>query len=300
MIRLHLVRAVGIVTAGGCVAGALSAQVPATPAFDVTSIKPVATEAKLVPGQQSGWLDGGRLVIPRLNVRTLVTMAFRSRDGVALRPEQIVGAPDWTTSTLYAIDAKIANPTRDPVPLADRAPLLQSLLADRFKLAVHFETRDQTIHALVLARSNGALGPNLIPHPVDCLAIAREQDEARRNGQTTAEILAGPNGQTCLLKMLPGSFHGTAVLLRTFAPLIGRQVGMEVVDRTGLTGTFDIDFHYAPEAGRGGPDVSSTPAQPDVATIYTALQEQLGLKIETRHEPGDVLVIDHVEHPAED
>lgn len=300
MIRSRLLRTVGIVAAGGYAAIVVAAQTPARLAFEVASVKPVATETRLVPGQPSGWLDGGRFVIPRLNVRTLVSIAFRSPDGVALRPEQILGAPDWTTATFYAIEAKIANPTRDPVAVADRGPLLQSLLADRFKLAVHFESRDQAIHALVLARSNGALGPNLIPHPVDCVAVARQQDEARRNGQTTAEILAGPNGQTCLLKMLPGSFHGTAVLLRTFAPLVGRQLGLEVVDRTGLTGTFDIDLHYAPDAGRGGPDVSTPHAQSDLPTIYTALQEQLGLKIETSHEPSDVLVVDHVEKLTED
>lgn len=140
-------------------------------------------------------------------------------------------------------------------------PRLRTLLSDRFKLITHRETKAIPIYALVIARRDGKLGPFLRP----------STDESP-------------------IRMGPGLFKGHARIAMLVEGVLGRAVQRIVVDRTGLDGIYDIDLHWTPDS----PSDSS-----DALSIFTALHEQLGLKLESTKAPVDILVIDHVEKPTE-
>jgi uncharacterized protein (TIGR03435 family) len=179
--------------------------------------------------------------------------------------------------------------------LADARRMMQLLLRDRFKLRVRVEQRELPVYALVLARANGTLGRGLRRSKTDCtaystaLARSGRLEVARQVGpaECTFNEGGGLGGGRLFVK-------GTGTIrdmLRAFSrsPDIDRRI----VDRTGLTETFDIDFVWTPD--RSGPGAASPV---DVVSIFTALQEQLGLKLESRREPGDVVVIESVERPT--
>jgi uncharacterized protein (TIGR03435 family) len=159
--------------------------------------------------------------------------------------------------------------------------MTRTLLADRFKLVVHGETREMPIYALVLARRDGTLGPQFHHSTVDCTA-------------STARCGAGKTGDFTM--------HGEAIPMGQLLVGLLPWVDRFIVDRTGLTGIFDVDLQWTP--GRlppgAGPPGGPPPVDPNRPSIFTAVQEQLGLKLESAKGPVDVLVIDHIERPTED
>jgi uncharacterized protein (TIGR03435 family) len=173
--------------------------------------------------------------------------------------------------------------------------MVRTLLADRFKLTVHDEVRDLPVYALVTARSDGRPGPQLRRVEVDCAAL---YDDGPR------PATPGPGKDAC------GAFRGLgtsritghAVTMLMLANLVVRgSVGRMVLDRTGLSGAFDLDLEWTPERTALSADASpGAPPASEGPSIFTALQEQLGLKLDSRRGPVDVLVIDHVERPTED
>jgi len=173
--------------------------------------------------------------------------------------------------------------------------MLRALLAERFKLVVHRETRDLPIYALVIARKDGRLGPRLRPSNVDCSAAPSDSPTASPPaGAFVAEPCKG-------LRNVPGKATGRAVTIPTLARLMSGWVDdhRPVEDRTGLTGNFDIDLDWTPDR----PLPADAPALPATdsngAGLFTALQEQLGLKVESTKNSIDMLVVDHAEHPTE-
>jgi uncharacterized protein (TIGR03435 family) len=187
--------------------------------------------------------------------------------------------------------------------------MLRALLADRLKLKVHTESREMPIYALVLARSDGNLGPQLKKAAIDCGAIgaARGRGPAPAPGAPDARGPANalpPDVMRCGMRIGPGNVMAGGVVLPQFANTLAILVGRIVVDRSGLTGNFDIDLQFTPEQmpafGPAGPPPGAPPVDPNGPSIFTAIQEQLGLKLEATKGPVDVLVIDHVEHPTED
>jgi uncharacterized protein (TIGR03435 family) len=146
--------------------------------------------------------------------------------------------------------------------------LLRSLLEDRFKLRVHRHQRQMPIYALVRARSDGGLGPRFKPSTPDCF------QESAKCGFT-----GGPVGR----------IKADAITMDILTQLLGNASDRIVVDRTGLQGGFAIDLEWSPDQTAS-----------DKSAIFTAVQEQLGLKLESTRGPVDVLVIDHVEEPTED
>jgi uncharacterized protein (TIGR03435 family) len=209
-----------------------------------------------------------------------VRIAYRS--GPVLFPSQIIGGPAWTGSERYDITATIGSElaTRPASELTPLQPLLlRSLLEDRFKLKAHWETRNLPRYALVLAREDGRLGPQLHRSSADCSADFSACATTARQGLYAS-------GGTPLSSL--SNYLASAVV---------QQV---VVDRTGLEGRFEIRLEWAPDqassVGRG--DTATQPA--DKPAIFTALQEQLGLKLEAERGPVDVVVIDHVERPTQD
>jgi uncharacterized protein (TIGR03435 family) len=177
--------------------------------------------------------------------------------------------------------------------------MLRSLLADRFKLKVHDETRQMPIYALVKARSDGALGPALKPSSIDCAAFVGGR---RGGGPPPAPPQPGQQVDCGFIigigKMSVGGMP-IEQLARALSPMVGRIV----LDKTGLTGNYSYEFTYSPEQIVGLPPLLNGEAvtvDPNTPSIFTALQEQLGLKLDSGRGAVEVLVIDSAEQPTAD
>jgi uncharacterized protein (TIGR03435 family) len=271
-------------------------------AFEIVSIKP--NNSGPIPGSLPyGFQPGGRFVARYITVSGLINLAMRV-NGATLRPEQIVGAPSWLSSARYDIDAKVANAPAAPIPMMSTgAALLQSLLEDRFKLKTHLEERELPFYAMVLARSNGELGPHLKPTTIDCDAVNRERDAARRENRPMPASPT-PGRPLCSTTWNPslGTATASAATPAIIATILTSGAGRTVLDRTGLTGMYDLDLTWSANslAVSTTDDLQAAAPSADAPSIFTAVQEQLGLKLEQRREPRDVLVIDHIEPPTPD
>ena len=230
---------------------------------------------------------------------------------------QIVGAPDWTETVRYDITAKAQSDIQGTPPGGPPGALnfmLQDLLEDRFKLRVHRETRELPMYALTLARTDRRLGTGLRASTVDCAAM---RGRGGRGGPppgpppvgagapNAAAALGWPERPQCGMRVSPNQIVAGGVTLAQITPMLSQFTQRIVIDRTGLEGTFDIDLTFtldgvpnAPPPPPGGPP--PPPADPNGPSLFTALQEQLGLKLESERAPVEVLVIDHVERPTPD
>jgi len=242
---------------------------------------------------------GGRLNTINTPVNLLITFSYQ------LQGFQLVGAPEWTRNERYDIVAKVEG---DPPPVAPGAGpdhmmlAMRTLLADRFKLKVHRETREMDIYALVMARPGGKPGPALKPSTDDCGQLASQT--AARVGGPPAQPPTRPDGSPviCGMQGRPGSIRFNGFPLSQFANGIAGQVGRTVVDRTGLTGEWSFELTFAPQAPAGPlpPGVELPPVDANAPSLFTAVQEQLGLKLEATKGPVEVLVVDSVERPTVD
>ncbi|HET9191414.1 MAG TPA: M56 family metallopeptidase [Vicinamibacterales bacterium] len=251
------------------------------PAFDVVSIR------ENISGEffgSFGYDPGGQLTVVNNAVRNLIRNAY------SVQNHQIVGGPEWMNSARYDITAKSSgNPSQDRLRL-----MVRRLLVERFKLVAHRETRDIPIYALVVARP-GRLGPELRPAKVDCMAIAAA---AEKQG-TKPEFPQPPdNRPACGTRSAPGLMMGTGVSMADLVRNLAGPADRMVIDRTALAGVWDLDLKYVPDQPL--PDIPGLPAPPaDGASLFTALQEQLGLRLESQMAPVDLLVIDSIERPSE-
>jgi uncharacterized protein (TIGR03435 family) len=273
------------------VAAKPAAQTPVS--FEAASVKPNKS------GDNStsvGPRPGGRFNATNAPVALFITMAYQ------LQPFQVQGAPDWTRIDRFDIAAKLDG---DPPPVPFGEPdqmmlALRTLLADRFKLAAHWETPEMPAYALVQARADGKLGPNLRQSSTDCEAIRAASREAAREGRainpnTDDRVACGVRNNNGLMQ-----FGGYPLTL--FANALANQVARVVIDRTGLTGNWDFELTFTPERVRQQALAGNAPTgvDPNGPSIFTAIQEQLGLRLESTKAPVKVLVIDHVEQPAPD
>jgi uncharacterized protein (TIGR03435 family) len=282
--------------AAGLVAGLqLSAQQPpadpnAPVSFEAASIKPTAASDG---NSFIRRMPGGRFDAHNIATRFLITFSYQ------VQPFQIVGDPSWVGNERFDIVAKMEG---DPPPMPPGAgvdPMMlavRSLLAERFKLVMHRETRELDIYALVLARPGGKPGPALKPSTTDCAA---EAGKMGRGGGPPP----GPNDPVmCGSRQNFGRIRFGGMPLSVFATNISGQLGRTVVDRTGLSGNWDFELTFAPERPIGAlpPGVEPPPVDPNAPTIFTAVQEQLGLKLDATRGPVDVWVIDTIEKPTPD
>jgi uncharacterized protein (TIGR03435 family) len=233
------------------------------PAFEVAAIKPSDPMARangcFMKGQPGGQTFIGRCI----TVRLLITYSYKIIDS------QLVGSPNWLDTELYDFDAKADH----SLTRAELAPLFQTMLADRFKLQFHRETR--TMPALVLTVDKA--GPKMKPND-------------------------GPNEWEIAITSAPGSsipkFKGTRCPTSYLSWWIAQRQNRPVLDKTGLDGFWDFTLEFVPDGFGEGRRKGLSDEQmtaPDGPTLPVALREQLGLKLEPEKGPVDVYVIDHVE-----
>ena len=259
----------------------------ASAAFEAASIKPSDPATQ---GQGIRLQPGGRFNVLNMPARTLITFAYQ------LQAYQLVGGPSWLGSERFDIVAKIDGdvaPARNPGE-PDRAMLaLRTLLADRFKLVGHRETRDLDIYAMVLVKP-GQPGPALKPAADDC---SPEALAARRQAPpgSLPPLFCGLQNQG------PGKLALTGMPLSFYATNLSNQVGRFVVDRTGLEGRWDFKLTFAPAPPPGQP-AGTTPVavDPNAPDLFTALREQLGIKLDATKGPVDVFVVESIEKPTAD
>jgi uncharacterized protein (TIGR03435 family) len=181
----------------------------------------------------------------------------------------------------------------DAMMIATRA-----LLAERFKLVVHRDTREMDVYLLERNRPDGRLGPGLKPSTTDCLAIQKAADEARKGGPP-APSPNTPDRMVCGMRVSNGRVQFGGRPLSTFTSVLTTLTQRRIVDRTGLTGDweFDISFLPPPSAITG---VEPPAPDPDAPSLFTVLQERLGLKLQAARIPMQVMVVDRVERPEQD
>jgi bla regulator protein blaR1 len=299
-----LVAAIAIPVAIGIITSPrLAAQIVApaadSPTFDVASIKPNAGG-----GRVGAMGTPGRVNLTGMSARRLITQAYEIHDS------QIIGGPDWLGAQGYDINATL---TGTPSP-DDRRMMMKTLLRDRFKLTFHTEKRDLPLYALIVQRGNGRLGPGLKRIPDDECPPPGSRRGARPGGPPPpASSPFDPNAVAACGSIVfgPGRLLAHGVPIDMLARSLGTlpaitSFNRPVTNLTKLEGFYDFDFRFAMEFGRGGPPPPGSPAAApnaitpgDEPALFTALQEQLGLKLNPQRATLDVLVIDSIERPAE-
>ena len=240
--------------------------------FEVASVKPSSPD---VPGMFIRYLPGGGMRVTGASLKNLISLAYN------VRAFQISGGPQWVYTEPFDIEARAATsdvttPT-DPAKMSEEQrkinERLRSLLADRFQLTLHPETKEQPVYALIVAKGGSKL---------------QESTEARG-------LIRG---------MDRGTLKGQAVGLGMLALNLSNEVGRRVIDKTGLTGKYDFELKWTPvqpwaAAPSPPPQTSESAlaAEPS-PSVFTALQEQLGLRLESENGPVEVLVIDRAERPS--
>ena len=274
------------------------AQAPPTetrPKFEVASVRENTSGSNQV---SIGMQPGGRFGASNIPLVMLIRSAYRLQDS------QLVGAPDWIETSRYDITAKADRDLPPPSPFGPPSTgmlMLQSLLEERFRLKVHREVREQPIYALVTARSPARLGPNLRKSDIDCEVPAAMRKAA------SAPVFEKPVPQ-CGMHMGFGEILGGARTMGLLSNALAQTVQRSVVDRTALNGNYDFHLKWTPDFVRqrasGAPGetvrVNGIDFDPSGASIFTAVQEQLGLKLDATRGPVEVLVVDHIERPAPD
>jgi uncharacterized protein (TIGR03435 family) len=275
-------------TVGACLAMLASAGLfgqSGTPlTFEVASIKPSGSDPHQVMIQSQ---PGGGFRATGTSLKMLLSVAYDVREF------QISDGPGWINTDRFDIAAKAATGATtlpdDPAKMTEEQrktngdqmrERLRALLADRFQLTLHRETKEQSVYALVIGKNGFKL---------------QESD---------TKGAPGPRG---MMRMGRGQFTGQAVQLRMLTQALSSQLGRPVIDRTGLTGSYDFKLEWTPDPGQsgpfggGGPPGADAPPPPDPngPSLFTAVQEQLGLRLESQKGPVEMLVIDRVEKPSE-
>jgi uncharacterized protein (TIGR03435 family) len=244
-------------------------------AFSVVSVKTNRTGDRAI---RTDTLAGGRFIAENVPTRTLIQLACR------VDAYQISGAPDWIDADRFDIDARAdvdLPPMRGPLSANGAVPqMVQALLADRFKLLAHREQRDGPAFRLTRVDANRAA--RLTAAKVDCAAAAAEKPR---------EIIQG-----CTTRISPGTIVMEGAPIARLVDTLSGLLGRAVIDDTGLTGRFDLELQWQPPLPPG--PAGTPPAAPDGPSLFTAIREQLGLRLDAGRAPVDALVIDRLERPT--
>jgi uncharacterized protein (TIGR03435 family) len=271
----------------------VTAQAPAE--FEVASVKAnTSGDGKVLIQPQ----PGGRFTATNVTLRQLIQTAYQLQDF------QIAGGPSWLGRDRFDIVAKAdAAGAGDPFQAAkgggpSRGQLmLRALLAERFALETHTEVKEQPIYALVLARADGTPGPQLQRSSGDCASPAANHDD--RGGAAPQ-----PGSAACAMRTFPGTIMAGGATLTELANGLSTLVGHVVLDRTGLAGTFAFTLRWTPDQIPQGFDKKARalglpPVDTEGPALFTAVREQLGLKLDSQKGPVDTLVVNRAERPKE-
>ncbi len=242
-------------------------------AFEVASIKP--NNSGSGSSRTSADSNSGYFKAANVTLRSLIVSSYRLLDF------QLVGGPDWINSARFDIEARAEAPPAAGTTNASRSDvmvaMMQSLLEDRFQLKVHMETRELPVFMLGVTKDGSKLQP-------------------------TIEGRAGPGGLSAGSSRSSGTAAGTeisgsGISISRLMNMLSDRLDRPIIDKTNLTGTYDFTLKFAPYAtSPAGPDSATEPIGP---SIFTAIQEQLGLRLESARGPVEVLVIDSVSKPSE-
>lgn len=225
----------------------------------------------------------GRLIVVNTPLKFVILYAFRLMD------HELIGVPDWAQDTSFDITA--VYPTDPPATQDDIRLMLQHLLRDRFGFQIHSEKRVIPAYDLTLLHRNGGLGANLRPSSIDCEKLMAEKRPLREAGGNSA---VSPDGKrpACSVSASRRYLTGGGVTMQQLSATLQSMLGKPVVDRTGLDGRFDVEAKWSLLDDTGG-----TP-QTDSPSIFYAVREQLGLRLDPHKEPFDVTVIDRITQPT--
>jgi len=247
------------------------------PRFDAASVK------RNTSGSENGERNlgaGGRLVFTNMTLDRVIAAAYE------IEQHQLINAPRWTSTERFDITATAGT----AAPLPQLYAMLRTLLAERFMLAVHTEERVVPSYVLSRDRADGRLGPALKAATANCGPAGRGSG-------------AGPTAG-CSAWIGPGTVGFAGQPIANLARALGMMLQQPVVDRTGLEGGYDINLKFSIENLPGiptGPPGGPRPAvDPNTPTIFAALQEQLGLKLESQRAPIKVVIVDSVHMPTGD
>jgi uncharacterized protein (TIGR03435 family) len=280
-----MLRALLAAALAGIVAGAhptAQGQDSAVPAFEVVSIKLRADEP-ILPGRTA----------PDRFYRTNTTLVDLINYAFDMREWRIIGGADWVRSEAFEINAKAE---RVPAPGQMRS-MVRRLLEERFALKTHVETRELPMYELVFARGDRRPGPSLQPAKVDCepfLTGARPREESPTDPDSRMPRCAFGASWSTTTGVLTPQLNG--VPIARLVSYIETVVGRRVVDKTALEGRFDITLSYVNQQMLSLPGFATRTGEGPA--LFTALEEQLGLKLNSARGPVDVLVIDGAERPA--
>jgi uncharacterized protein (TIGR03435 family) len=252
---------------------------------------------------------GGRVMVNNFPLRMLIAFAFEMQDF------RVNGGPPDLMSAKFDIVAKASGGS--VLSQKEMIPLVKNLLIERFRIKAHTEPREMQVYDLVIARSDGRLGPDIRPSKSDC-SKADELNAARLEAMTKGDlsaIMVVKPGEPPICTIAPNvsggplniSVHGDGQEIKQLIELLTPMTGRHIRDKTGLSGRYDFDMKLDLQAllamaqamGMNVPTPANLP-QSDGASLMTALNEQLGLKLDSVRAPVDVLVIDSIEAPAPD
>ena len=288
-----------LLAVAGFVSVSAQTPVPAAVTYDVVSIRPNTATGPIGLNQRP---DGG-LVAVSVPLATFIARAYPTIAG------EIVGLPDWARTARWDVTATSSRPN---VTAEDRAAMLRAMLADRFKLVAHLEKRPRDVYELVPARTDGRLGPGLKKIDVDCTAIRAARQAALEKGERPtplptkslppltpggpSRVVADGPAPPCTVNQIGDDVAGQGTI-SDLGIIFRFATGREIVDRSDLTGFYQITMRFDQAGARRPPEFVPPP---DAApSVFTAVQEQLGLKFVGATVERDTLVIDRLERPTE-
>jgi uncharacterized protein (TIGR03435 family) len=264
-----------------------TASKPDRPVFEIASIKlappELAMQGIVIPHLE----PGGRYAATNAPFMMFLDAAF----GSSYRRDQIVGTPEWFVTTRFDLVAKAGNAAAADMAVfrAEAPAMMRALLEDRFNLRSHTELRRSPVYALVKSKADGSLGAQL-----------RRASRTCPLPGAPVEMPADPATEGCRFRLpVPGAIEGSGQQMQAIAALLTRLIDRPVLDRTGVSGTFDLTLQWDPST-TPGPGTIAAQGPTGLPSFFTAIQDQLGLKLEPTMAEVEFLVIDHVDLPTPD
>lgn len=257
----------------------LSGQSTEVPLFEVVSIRPQEGDPGFVPSSPERFID------VNATLKSLITWAWNVRDF------QVSGGPSWADSRRFDVNA------RSPRPVSETTMrlMLRRLLADRFQLRTRIESRQMSRYVVRTARPDATLGPGLKPAPIDCAEVLAARFGAPAPDGTEPQCLWRVGITPPVARMV---VDGAPI--SQFAGLLERLLRRKVIDATGLPGAYDIRLEFSSDQLPMAVPSGDAPVPPprDGLSVFTALEDQLGLRLQSEEGPVEVIVIDSAELPA--